>query len=622
MLLPICRLLALICLFSNATTAQSIPFIEIRSKDAVLQVGKFFAHREGEGFELYNSNKASWQSPGKDAYWLSPDRKHWMYSEVKNASGRAHTYKLFINNVQAGICHLYIVRNAGIDSSQLTGSLVPLQQRASNDRLLSFIFELQPGETISLYISHFRKGIGITVTPEVYRLPAHPPVWPEYILIVVLTILLLISLASLFVMVYFPALEVFLFFLYVVTGILYVLAATGFGAMYVWTGFPALEENAAVFFGAASTSSLLLFSAVALKLKKQARILFYLCLLASIIYLASGVCGFMYYKGEMQLVAYKGFMVLPYLLTLFTFLFMLLYTLIKGIKRQRPLLWFTAIFFSFFCMAIFLTLLELGVLPFNFRTHPLILAFGALPQIILAFLFLLYKVLSMLKKHASALEKEKQLAAEVVLQERLRISEELHDEVGATLSGIAMYSHLAKEQLQQESKAAINGSLNIIQQNAGDMVNKLNDIVWLINPGNDNLQQLLQRLEDYAVQMAAVKNIRVKSNINGHHIKTILPAETRRNIYLLFKEAINNAVKYSQAGLFEFSVSEENSNIRLSFSDNGTGFLTSEVKMGNGLVNMANRAKEINAILQYSSIPAKGTSVHLILPQSGIDKSV
>lgn len=204
---------------------------------------------------------------------------------------------------------------------------------------------------------------------------------------------------------------------------------------------------------------------------------------------------------------------------------------------------------------------------------------------------------------------------EALLKQRERISRELHDEVGATLSGIAMYSHLAKEQLHDGTNPLMKNSLNIIQQNAGEMVNKLNDIVWLINPGNDNLQQLLQRLEDYAVQMAAVKNIHVKSNINGHHSKYMLPAETRRNIYLLFKEAINNAVKYSNATLFTFSITEEQSGITLEFTDNGNGFDAGAVKAGNGLSNMANRAEVIKARFKYLTMPGKGTQIIMHLPQ-------
>jgi signal transduction histidine kinase len=194
---------------------------------------------------------------------------------------------------------------------------------------------------------------------------------------------------------------------------------------------------------------------------------------------------------------------------------------------------------------------------------------------------------------------------QAMANERLRISQELHDEVGATLSGIAMYSHLAKEQIKNVQTGAIENSLNIIQSNASEMVNKLNDIVWLINPGQDSLQKLMQRLEDYAVQIAAVKNIRVKSNLNGHHTENILPAETRRNIYLLFKEAINNAVKYSEASLLELAIHQNSNLLEIMISDNGKGFDMDTIKLGNGLNNMQKRANELDADFNiYSKINA------------------
>jgi signal transduction histidine kinase len=97
-----------------------------------------------------------------------------------------------------------------------------------------------------------------------------------------------------------------------------------------------------------------------------------------------------------------------------------------------------------------------------------------------------------------------------------RISRELHDEVGATLSGIAMYSHLTKEQIKNASISEVEKSLNIMQQSAGEMVDKLNDIVWFINPNQDSLQKLIQRLEEYATDMAMIKNMQVKANVPSH----------------------------------------------------------------------------------------------------------
>jgi signal transduction histidine kinase len=193
----------------------------------------------------------------------------------------------------------------------------------------------------------------------------------------------------------------------------------------------------------------------------------------------------------------------------------------------------------------------------------------------------------------------------MIFNERSRLAQELHDEVGATLSGIAMYSHLAKGQMNKSQPNAIEKSLNIIQNNASEMVNKLNDIVWLINPGQDSLQKLMQRLEDYAVQIAAVKNIRVKSNLNGHYAENSLPAETRRNIYLLFKEAINNAVKYSEASLLELAIHQNSNLLEIMISDNGKGFDMDTIKLGNGLNNMQKRANELDADFNiYSKINA------------------
>lgn len=202
---------------------------------------------------------------------------------------------------------------------------------------------------------------------------------------------------------------------------------------------------------------------------------------------------------------------------------------------------------------------------------------------------------------------------DLLLQQREHISRELHDELGATLSGIAMYTHLAREQIKSPQADAIEKSLSIIQGNAGEMVNKLNDIVWLIHPGNDSLQQLMQRLEDYAVQMAAVKNIRVKSNINEQFTGINLSAETRRNIYLLFKEAINNAVKYSNAGSIELIATSTKQSIEISVKDNGVGFDEEKVKEGNGLANMRQRANVIGADFTLLSRENIGTFIGMVI---------
>jgi signal transduction histidine kinase len=117
----------------------------------------------------------------------------------------------------------------------------------------------------------------------------------------------------------------------------------------------------------------------------------------------------------------------------------------------------------------------------------------------------------------------------------MRISRELHDDVGSTLSGISMYSHIVKEQIKKAQTTQVEKSLNIIQQSAGEMVSKLTDIVWLVNSDQDSLLKLIQRLEEYMVDMATIRGIKVKISIPDKLSEINLSVESRRNIYLFFK---------------------------------------------------------------------------------------
>ncbi|TCD08214.1 hypothetical protein EZ449_12450 [Pedobacter frigidisoli] len=193
---------------------------------------------------------------------------------------------------------------------------------------------------------------------------------------------------------------------------------------------------------------------------------------------------------------------------------------------------------------------------------------------------------------------------------RSKISQDLHDEVGATLSGIAMYSYITKEQIKNNEHTKVNHSLDIIKDNAGEMVAKLNDIVWAVNPLEDNLLALLERLKDFALQLTAVKGIVLIFEIPNSLSTIKLSMEQRKNIYLICKEAINNAVKYSDCKVIKVEIENQQKNIKIILNDDGKGFRLEEVRKGNGLTNMESRAKEIAAMLNIDS-SGFGTSIIL-----------
>jgi len=222
------------------------------------------------------------------------------------------------------------------------------------------------------------------------------------------------------------------------------------------------------------------------------------------------------------------------------------------------------------------------------------------------------------EKVESTLAQVKALQTQLVetekMNERFRISRELHDDIGGTLSGIVLYSHLAENQIQAQHTDEVEQSLNVIQQSANDMVNRLSDIVWSVNPEHDSLKKFIQKLEEYATEMAIVKNIKVLVKAPESLAELQLPVENRHNIYLFCKEAINNAVKYSNASILELGVYDFNHTIEFTIKDNGEGFDIATVKKGNGLMNMQKRTDDMKAKLCISSKINEGTVVQLTLP--------
>lgn len=243
------------------------------------------------------------------------------------------------------------------------------------------------------------------------------------------------------------------------------------------------------------------------------------------------------------------------------------------------------------------------------QTPLLYVKVGVLADMILYFIALISKWVNTEKRLAlSAIEAELK-----VEKERNRIKRDFHDEIGATLSGISMYSYLGLQQVKAVNISEAEKSLLIMQESAALITDKLNDIVWFINPDQDSLQKLVQRLEEYAGEMTAVKNIKLQTSVPEHFSTQSLSVESRRNIYLFCKEVINNAVKYSEAGLLELSVKENNHMLEITISDNGKGFDIESVKRGNGLDNMQKRADELGGHLNIQSKPGAGCQVSLKL---------
>lgn len=198
-----------------------------------------------------------------------------------------------------------------------------------------------------------------------------------------------------------------------------------------------------------------------------------------------------------------------------------------------------------------------------------------------------------------------------LMEMRTKISQDLHDDVASTLSGIRLYSELAKQQLEEQRPGQLYQSLDVIASNASSMKAELNDIVWAVNPSNDSLQKLLGKLERYATELTKAAGITFRFSAEASFPEEKLDMQQRRNIYMICKEAINNAVKYSGATLLETSVRGEKGFLQIMVKDNGSGFDRTTIVAGNGLVNMQLRAREIRGTVSIDSRPGEGTCVTL-----------
>jgi len=198
---------------------------------------------------------------------------------------------------------------------------------------------------------------------------------------------------------------------------------------------------------------------------------------------------------------------------------------------------------------------------------------------------------------------------QVLRMERLRsrISGDLHDDIGSTLSSISIISEIAMKETSTTSSSLIKE----IKDNSILLMEKMDDIVWSINPKNDSLENLFVRIRHFASAVFEAKDIYYTIDIQDNIKNIRLPMEYRQHIYLIMKEAINNLVKYSGATEASILVNHAEDILELEIKDNGKGFVMPEHFTGNGILSMKNRASLIGAQLVIDSEITRGTRVSL-----------
>ena len=203
---------------------------------------------------------------------------------------------------------------------------------------------------------------------------------------------------------------------------------------------------------------------------------------------------------------------------------------------------------------------------------------------------------------------------EAVSTMRKKIASDLHDDIGSTLNSISVYSEIASKQMETnaENTRSLLEKMGIASRN---MIDTMNDIVWAVNPKNDYFENILSRMQYFAAELLSGKDILFHFTVDEKTKNIRLSMGKRKNVYLIFKESVTNAYKYSHGKTVTVSIGLQLGDLVMSIVDDGDGFeIKDRTGAGNGLKNMKARAKEINARLEISGVLMQGTRIELRVP--------
>lgn len=198
---------------------------------------------------------------------------------------------------------------------------------------------------------------------------------------------------------------------------------------------------------------------------------------------------------------------------------------------------------------------------------------------------------------------------------KTRIATDLHDDIGSSLSQISILSELVRGRIDK-GDLEVAQPLGEIATVSREMVAALSDIVWAINPRHDRLNDLAARMRRFAVDVLGARGIEVRFQADSYgDLRT--SSEFRRDVYLIFKEAVNNAVRHAECTVARVELRVFKGRLELSVSDNGRGFELSTAGNGNGVANMRRRAAGLGGAFELHSEPGRGADLKLTVPLPG-----
>jgi signal transduction histidine kinase len=202
---------------------------------------------------------------------------------------------------------------------------------------------------------------------------------------------------------------------------------------------------------------------------------------------------------------------------------------------------------------------------------------------------------------------------EALEKERARIARDLHDQLGANLTQVALLGEMAEE--DKNAPEEIEAHAKQISNTARETSRALDEIVWAANPQNDTLEGLVNYACKYAQDYFALAGLRYRLEVPPQLPATVIPPDLRHNVFLAFKESVNNVVKHARATEVKIRLRLNGDKFTVEVEDDGRGPGEAATRKGrNGLRNMRKRMEDVGGEFTLEPGPERGTRVRLTAP--------
>lgn len=388
----------------------------------------------------------------------------------------------------------------------------------------------------------------------------------------------------------------------------------GYGFQYMWQWYPQINNRLEASFGVLYSG---IFAAYALQFTKQYQ--------SGKSVLRNTLKLLMYFFFFWGIIPLFPFISIDYNPSTPIFLYLFFLTNIIGalvafcylinlVKTNgKPIVFYLFAVGNTIVFSVFVVLYNLGYVNLSVSSSTLV-GIGMIIDVVfmtlgLAYQFNQYK-LDKEKMLIDYIAQEKSINATIINaqeQERKRISREMHDDIGAGLTRITLMSEAAKNKQDNANE------LNEIAITGRKIVGNLSEIIWSMQPDNNNLEQLFSYIREQLNELLEYTNIEYGISFQNTEINQKISSTLARNIVMVSKEIVNNAVKYSSCHQLIYEAIIKNNTIILQISDNGIGFDSIQKNKGNGLSNIETRIKEIDGNLQLVS-NKNGTIYNIEIP--------